>query len=250
MSSGGVEEVASGGSLNSVTVLSGGDLIVDSGGTAANVVVSSGGAETLTLSASKARTLISGQAGADITLDIVGGGSATLNAADSGIVRVNLQATGAGSSPYVFTADGEAGLVVDDLNTQADTINLGGVGQTVTGGAGSITANLSTSGHDTVSDATSLLNGVTIGNFATAANVIDLTDLVANSTVAKFTENAAGTAGVLSLNDGSHSASITLLGQFMAAGFSGSAAAAGFSITPDGATGTKVTYTPVAAPHG
>jgi hypothetical protein len=69
----------------------------------------------------------------------------------------------------------------------------------------------------------------------------------ASLTTATFTENAGGTAGTLSLSDGTHSASITLFGQFMAAGFSGSASSAGFSTAFDGGSGTKITYT--AVPH-
>jgi autotransporter passenger strand-loop-strand repeat protein len=247
VANGGLELVSSGGTVNGATVLSGGQLLISSGGTATNVTVSSGGTETLTLSASQASTtLVSGATAGTIILNISGGGTASLDAGDAGILRVKLAAAG---SAYAFTANNQAGLTVKDLNTLADTITLGGQSQTVTGGAGGLTVNLSSSGEDTVSDTTALFAGMTISNFATPGNILDLTDLNAASTVAMFTENNAGTAGTLSLNDGSHTASITLLGQFMAAGFSGTASSAGFSIASDGAAGSKVTYA-VVAPHG
>jgi hypothetical protein len=65
--------------------------------------------------------------------------------------------------------------------------------------------------------------------------------------VATFTESAGATSGVLTLSDGTHTAAIKLFGQFAAAGFSGSAAAAGFTIANDGASGTQVLW---AASHG
>jgi len=68
----------------------------------------------------------------------------------------------------------------------------------------------------------------------------------ATATIA-FQQNASGTQGKLTVSDGSLSATLTLLGQFAAAGFHGSA---------DGLGGTNITYTepsaslPIAAsPH-
>lgn len=50
-----------------------------------------------------------------------------------------------------------------------------------------------------------------------------------------YTPNAAGTAGTLTISGGVGSASISLLGQY---------AAAGFTLSSDGAGGTLVTYSP------
>ena len=67
---------------------------------------------------------------------------------------------------------------------------------------------------------------------------------------ANFTENANATAGTLSLSDGANAASISVLGQYAAAGFSGSAASAGFVTSSDGAQGTNVAFNAaLATPH-
>jgi hypothetical protein len=67
---------------------------------------------------------------------------------------------------------------------------------------------------------------------------------------ATFAENANATAGTLSLSDGVNAATITLLGQYAAAGFSGGAASAGFLASADGAQGTHVAFNAaLATPH-
>jgi len=50
-----------------------------------------------------------------------------------------------------------------------------------------------------------------------------------------YTANADGTGGTLSISDGTHSASIALLGQ---------SASAGFQVGSDAGGGAMVTYTP------
>jgi len=93
-----------------------------------------------------------------------------------------------------------------------------------------------------VQDSSIDLNGVTFNGLTTAGDAIDAVDIkFAQLSTATFTENAAHTSGVLKLSDGTHTASITLFGQYAAAGFSGQATAAGFSVALDGGTGTKVT---------
>jgi hypothetical protein len=79
-----------------------------------------------------------------------------------------------------------------------------------------------------------------------AADKLDLRQFHLATTTLAFAENAAHTAGVLTVKDGALTAKINLLGQYMAAGFHTSA---------DGAGGIFVTYTPQAAlalapPHG
>ena len=175
-----------------------------------------------------------------------GGGAITLNAADTGVTAVTL---GAATSAYTFTAIAQAGLTIKDASTTADTIIAGGTRQTLTGGAaGQLTMVGAATGGDTFRDTAALFNGDTIKGFTSPGDIIDVTDLNAATLTATFTENAAGTAGKLALSDGVHSTSITLFGQFMAAGFSGTAAAAGFTATADGASGTNIAYQPVVAP--
>jgi hypothetical protein len=79
-----------------------------------------------------------------------------------------------------------------------------------------------------------------------AGDTLDLSDIAfgANLTIG-YTANAAGTGGSLSISDGTHSASVALLGQFAAAGFQvGSDAGGGAMVTyapPDQTTGPLIT---------
>lgn len=86
------------------------------------------------------------------------------------------------------------------------------------------------------------LTGDTVANFKVAGSALDVTNLNFANLTANFTENATATAGTLSLSDGVHAATVTLLGQYAAAGFSGSAASAGFVTASDGAQGTNIAF--------
>jgi hypothetical protein len=104
-----------------------------------------------------------------------------------------------------------------------------------------------TAGGDLFQDQTALLNGDTVAGFAAPGDAIDFTDLKDGpGVIQSFMENGAGTAGTLKVSDGTHSASIMLLGQFMASAF---------VPTQDGiGLGTIITYQPeqqhpLAAPH-
>jgi hypothetical protein len=85
-------------------------------------------------------------------------------------------------------------------------------------------------------------NGATVPNFSTHGSAIDITDLNSSALTATFVENGAGTSGQLSLSDGVHSLTVNLVGQLAAAGFSGSAASAGFALISDGHSGTDITW--------
>jgi hypothetical protein len=218
-------------------------------GSAAETVHGGSGADIINATAATAGALITGATGAE-TLNLTGGGAATMNAADSGIGAVVLRPS---ATAYAFTANAEAGLVITDSSGAADTVTAGGPGETVTGGAaGKLTVVGASFGGTVIRDTSSLLNGDSIMNFApttSAGDVIDLTDIsFARLTSETFVENAARTSGQLKLSDGVHTATITLFGQYAAAGFSGIAAAAGFTISSDGSVGTSVTHA-VAVPH-
>jgi hypothetical protein len=214
-------------------------------GSAAESVNGGAGAATVNAVAATATALLHGGPGT-LALDIAGGGTASLNSADTGVTDVNLAAS---SQAWVFTANAQAGLYIDDQSSTADTLTAGGAHQVIAGGAaGKLTVIDSAAGVDTFRDASTLMNGDTVENFASGYNTLNLTDLSAAHASATFTENAQGTAGQLTVTDGTHTAAITLFGQFMAAGFSGTAAAAGFSLSADSLSGTDVRYQPVVAP--
>jgi len=93
-------------------------------------------------------------------------------------------------------------------------------------------------------------SGDTVANFNVAGSALDVTNMNFAKLNATFTENANATAGTLSLSDGVSAATITLLGQYAAAGYSGSAASAGFVASSDGAQGTNVAFNAaLATPH-
>jgi hypothetical protein len=63
---------------------------------------------------------------------------------------------------------------------------------------------------------------------------IDLLDMTFGAgTVASYVENQAGTGGILSVTDGTHTANIALLGQY---------SADGFTVAADDTTGTLLSY--------
>jgi chitinase len=70
-------------------------------------------------------------------------------------------------------------------------------------------------------------SGDTVANFNVAGSALDVTNMNFAKLTATFAENANATAGTLSLTDGVNAATITLLGQYAAVGYSGSAASAG-----------------------
>jgi len=151
-------------------------------------------------------------------------------------------------------ATGSGGLVVNSAVQNSGNIGADGGNVTVNGAVtGNGTATISGSStleFAAASDANTTFAAGTTGtlkldqaeNFTGsisgfgAGDALDLTDIAsgANLTVG-YTANAAGTGGTLSISDGTHSASIALLGQF---------ASAGFQVGSDAGSGTMVTYTP------
>ena len=215
-------------------------------GSATETVNGGTGDALIHATAATAGALITG-GGGSTTLDVTGGGAVTMNAGDSAIDLVSLDKS---NSAYSFTASAQAGLVIEDNSNGLDTIRAGGAGQILTGGAaGKLTMIGSAAGGDTFRNTAQLFNGDTVGGFTAPGDVLDITDLRSSKiSKATFVENSAGTAGTLTLVSGSMSVKVALLGQFMAAGFSGTAAQAGFAIGSDGGNGTNVTYHPVLAP--
>ena len=83
-------------------------------------------------------------------------------------------------------------------------------------------------------------NGASIGHMTTAGSQLDLTDLNLSALNAAFSENASATQGTLTVSDGTHSATVTLIGQLAAANYSGAATGAGFTFHHDAGAGTIV----------
>jgi hypothetical protein len=160
------------------------------------------------------------------TLEITSGGTATLNANTThAMVKLDQKS--------VLTLS-QAGFVSAVGVVAGNTITAAATNQTLGGMAGGDRL-VSFSGFgDIFSGLSTGLNGDTISGFGGAgglADKIDLTDL-APSAAPGYSGNA--TQGTLTLSDGTHHASITMLGNFVQTGF---------HVITDGHTGSFITYT-------
>jgi hypothetical protein len=83
------------------------------------------------------------------------------------------------------------------------------------------------------------VKGVTVSGFV-KGDTLDLTDIAFKGASLTFVENKAGTSGTLTIINGKDKATVTLFGQYVAAGF---------ALGGDGHGGTAVTYTSATAAH-
>ena len=187
-------------------------------------VVAGGANETIKATAANASAAISGL-GANSTLQITNGGTITLNAAtDVSMVKLSAAST-LTLSKMSFIAVGSSGN---------DKITAGGIGQTLTGGAGTDTLVGFAGGGDTFKDTAANLNNDTIQNFV-VSDTIDLTNLafVAGATTLTTAVNAAGNTKVTVVSGATKSA-FTLTGSFTSSVL---------HLASDGAVGTYLTHT-------
>jgi hypothetical protein len=117
-------------------------------------------------------------------------------------------------------------------SSSADTLTAGSSNALLIGNGGADTYVLNaSSGYDVAEDTAAHLNGCTIENFS-VLDGIDLTNVAyGGSTTLGFVENGGGTEGTLTVSDGSHTAAITLLGNY---------STSSFQDVSDGASGTLV----------
>jgi hypothetical protein len=182
-------------------------------GSAGESVIGGSGVGSVISTAAFAGALIQGGAHG-VSLEITDGGPASLNAADANLT-VQLD--------------------------KATTLTVhGGHGVTIGGDA---------TVKNTVLGSTAALDQLSIQNFATGNETLDLTDLGFGAGVTVgFAANSGGTGGVLNLGDGVHSAAVTLFGQFVAADFHAASDGAGgtmISYVPPGAGGAMAMATPI-----
>ena len=140
----------------------------------------------------------------------------------------NLEVAGSGNGDILYGPVG-TNNVLAALGAGA-TIYAGGSG--VAGTSSNDAFFLSTAGTSTLSGASADLTGTTVANFW-QSDALDFTDINAATASLSFTQNQGG--GMLTVTDGTNTASLELLGQFSASGFSDQS---------DGAAGTVVAYTP------
>jgi autotransporter passenger strand-loop-strand repeat protein len=206
------------GSVSGVTVQSGGKIEFD-GGTVTGLTVKSGGIEavgsggTLTLSSGKVLGDVVVSAGG--TLVLSGGTASHLTVGSGGI-----EAVASGVTVKNPTLVGGETLIVSSGGSVTGTVTLGKASDLTIGDASSFDAK--------------------VKGFA-AGDTLDLAAFPYTSETVQFTENAANTGGTLTVTDGTLRASVTLFGQYLAAGFS--AAVDGFP------GGTAITYQAPPAAH-
>jgi hypothetical protein len=178
----------------------------------------------------------------------------TANNTTSGEAASSAPLTMSVTDPPATTSTGSGGLVGNSAIQNSGNIGADG-GNVALNGAATGTGTVTISGSSTLEfgaasdDNTSFAAGATgtlkldqaknfsgsVSGFG-AGDKLDLSDIAfgANLTLG-YSANAASTGGMLSVSDGTHSASIALFGQF---------AAAGFKVGSDAGSGTMVTYTP------
>jgi hypothetical protein len=190
-------------------------------GTPTQSVIAGGPNETIKTTAVNAGALISGL-GANSTLQITSGGTIALNAAaDVATVKLSAASLLQLNQMSFITAIGSGGN---------DTIQAGGVHQTLTGGAGTDTLIGYSGGFDTFSDTAAHLNGDTIQGFV-ASDAIDLTNIAFSG--ATVTAVASGANTKVTVASGLTRSVFTLTGPW---------AASGFHLASDGAAGTILTH--------
>jgi hypothetical protein len=158
--------------------------------------------------------------------------------ANSGLI----EATGTGGLEIKSALSNIGALVAEGGNLKLDGDVTGAGKATIGGGATLEFAGASTTATSFVQGETGTLKldqsrsfTGTVSGLA-AGDQLDFADISfgANTSLG-YTANGDGTGGTLTVSDGTHSASIALLGQFAAAGFQGAG---------DNDAGTVITYTP------
>jgi hypothetical protein len=209
-------------------------------GDSAEAIHGGSGAATIRVTAATADAFVDGGTSGRSVLEVQGGGTVRMGSEITNIATVILDPSAVN---YDFLANHSSGLVVDDESGGNDTLRAGGAGQVLTGGTpGHLTMFAALLGSTTFRDTCAEISGDQIVGLDGHGNVLDLTDLNPGSVTGSFSVNQFGTVGTVQLTDGTHSASLQLLGQFAAAGFSGSLAAAGFSVAPDGSGGSNISH--------
>jgi hypothetical protein len=159
-------------------------------------------------------------------LEFTSGGSATLNQATTGVTVVLDAATNLTLSKMSFvTAVGEV---------SGNTIKAGAINQTVGGTSGGDTLVGYSGFGDTFLGTTAGLNGDTIHDFGGMGSYTDVIDVTNLSPSASLTYTGDTTRGILTLNDGSNSTTMTLFGDYNQSNF---------QIETDGHNGSFITYT-------
>ncbi len=247
VSSGGVEYVASGGAASSAVVASGGQENIASGGVASGTVIGSGG--LLLDGGTASGTVMSSGAAAYIE----SGGVAVGTVLRGGAVDVVL--SGGVASGTVFSGGGieavfSGGMTLSALvasggleyvasgGTASAAVISGGTLEVTSGGStGADPVTFALGGGGTLQLDDSVHFGGLVAGFG-LPDFIDFRDVTSGASTTLGWTQLTPSSGTLAVTDGVHSASITLLGQYVAGQFTSAS---------DGMGGTKVGDPPVVA---
>jgi autotransporter passenger strand-loop-strand repeat protein len=189
------------------TTISGGFDEVFSGATASGTIVDGGGIETVFAGGIDSGTILRGG-----TQYVFGTASGTvLSSGGSQVVASGgtVNGTSVDSGGYEFVASG--GLAIG-------TMISGGTMEVASGGSTGVSPVTFSSGGELKLDASVSFSG-TISGFH-PGDFFDLADIAFGSgTTLGFSEAPSNTSGTLTVNDGTHTANITLLGQYVAGQF-------------------------------
>jgi serralysin len=250
---GGSEYVLAGGGVSDTTVSSGLEVIF---GSASGTVLDNGASEFVEAGATASGTVLNSGSteyvlpgGSETGSEINGGTQVVYGTATSATVTAGMQDVEAGASTSATRLGGGFEYVLSD-GVASDTTVAGGYeyvfaggsanGATLSAGTLEIAAGGSTGGS-TISfagggtlilDDARQFDGLVAG-FGGPNARFDLADIAFGSGTARsFVEDASAKSGILSVTDGTNTASLTLLGQYMAGSF---------NLASDGHGGTLIT---------
>jgi autotransporter passenger strand-loop-strand repeat protein len=281
----GAQVIESGGTANNTTIGSGGEQDIYGGGTASGTTIAGGKqsvygtadnttignagtqydfgtATNTTINSGGEQGIYSGSSATGTTLNAGGTqvdyGTATSTSINGGnqyvwgTATTTAIATGAqiiesgGAANNTTIGSGGEQDIYGSGTASGTTINSGGTEHVFAGGAAH---NVTFGGPNAtlaLDQTSSALTG-TISGWQ-AGDHIDLGDILFHNpgTTLGFTENAANTGGTLTVSDGSHVATLALLGQYMASSFALSSDGHGGTLVTDPAIAAQAT---IATPH-
>jgi autotransporter passenger strand-loop-strand repeat protein len=247
VSGGGTEVASSGGILLSATVLASGVQYVLSGGIASGTT-DSGGVDFILAGGTESGTRVS-SGGTEV---VSNGGHSLAASVFAGGVEFVLSgglASGTivnGGSEQVLSGGIASGTTVSNggflMVSAGGTINgatiSGATVEIASGGLTGTNAITYVGGAALILDASMTFSGTVAG--LALGDFLDLRDIsfISGTTSKSFSEAASNTSGTLTVSDGTHTANLTLLGQYVTAQF---------NLAGDGHGGTVVTDPPLTA---
>jgi hypothetical protein len=235
------------------TLTGGGTVTLDALGSGGSAILASGATAGKPFTLTNAETIAgAGTIGnGDLTLKLANNAGAVIDANTT--IALTIDTGNAETNAGTMEATASGGLIIDDAITNSGIIAANGGNVTISGNltgsgtkqlaeifsgnqmelkgaanTGAVSFKNGTPPHDTgllILDHSVGFTGTIAGFFTdgTSSNKIDASDINSAGTVTwTFTENSAGTAGSLSITDGTNTAKLALFGHYLAANGFGS----------------------------